>query len=143
MEVVARIDEQKKDFLEGFDQDIMDISGYFERHIKIAREELSLAEKRLERISEDLGPVPDPFQGDGQNEEELTRALLEVNRFDKKLKFLLQRREEFLANPIKYQICSICGEKIPKERMEEVPHCRHCVKCKNNTHNGNGAGGYR
>ncbi len=30
-----------------------------------------------------------------------------------------------------YGVCIDCGELIPKERLEEVPHTQHCAKCKN------------
>ncbi len=29
-----------------------------------------------------------------------------------------------------YGICIDCGQPIPRERLEEVPHTRHCVPCK-------------
>ncbi|MFQ5770082.1 MAG: TraR/DksA family transcriptional regulator [bacterium] len=29
-----------------------------------------------------------------------------------------------------YGLCIVCGEQIPKERLEVVPHTRHCVPCK-------------
>ncbi|MBU4370140.1 TraR/DksA C4-type zinc finger protein [Patescibacteria group bacterium] len=64
-------------------------------------------------------------------------ARMEIVRFNKKLTCLVNRKKDFLADPVEYQKCEECGKKIPKERLEEVPHCRHCVKCKNNIHNGN------
>ncbi len=30
-----------------------------------------------------------------------------------------------------YGVCIDCGELIPKERLEEVPHTQHCARCKN------------
>jgi RNA polymerase-binding protein DksA len=30
-----------------------------------------------------------------------------------------------------YGICVMCGEEIPKERLEIVPHTQHCTSCKN------------
>lgn len=29
-----------------------------------------------------------------------------------------------------YGICLKCGKEIPHERLQEVPHTRHCVPCK-------------
>jgi RNA polymerase-binding protein DksA len=29
-----------------------------------------------------------------------------------------------------YGVCLVCGKEIPKERLQEVPHTRHCVPCK-------------
>ncbi len=33
-----------------------------------------------------------------------------------------------------YGVCIECGEFIPKERLEEVPHTQHCAQCKNKPH---------
>jgi RNA polymerase-binding transcription factor DksA len=30
-----------------------------------------------------------------------------------------------------YGVCIECGNLIPKERLEEVPHTQHCAACKN------------
>jgi len=30
----------------------------------------------------------------------------------------------------KYGVCASCGEEIPRDRLEEVPHTRYCVQCK-------------
>ncbi len=30
-----------------------------------------------------------------------------------------------------YGICVMCGEEIPRERLEVVPHTQHCASCKN------------
>ena len=30
-----------------------------------------------------------------------------------------------------YGICVICRKKIPRERLEVVPHTQHCASCKN------------
>jgi len=129
---------QQMNFLQGFGEDVMDIAKYFDIHIGQAREELSFAKRKLLSVSEEASPVSDPFQGDGGNEEELLKATIDVARFTKKLKILISRKKEFLADPLQYRACQTCGRRIPLERMKEVPHCRHCVRCKNNTHNGNG-----
>jgi len=123
-------------FLQGLDnKDVLDVAGYFDFHISKAREELALAERRLISVSEESPHISDPFHGGG-NEEELDRVRLNVVRFNKKLTCLLNRKKDFLVDPLGYQNCSSCGAKIPKERMEEVPQCRHCVACKNHSHNG-------
>ncbi len=34
-----------------------------------------------------------------------------------------------------YGICIFCGNEIPEDRLEEVPHTRHCVPCKSQQDN--------
>jgi RNA polymerase-binding transcription factor DksA len=119
-------------FLQSFGRsEIMDLADYFEEKISEARSEFDLARERFLQARHD--PVADPFHGEGgRDQEEEERELFLLNRFDKKLEVLIRRRKLFMANPEKYFFCEGCGRKIPLERFREVPHCRHCVTCKEN-----------
>ena len=65
----------------------------------------------------------------GTDSQEREKAFLWLSRENKFLRYLnaaLNRIEK--GN---YGVCIGCHELIPKERLEEVPHTQHCVKCKN------------
>ena len=50
---------------------------------------------------------------------------------DREKKFIqyLNRALEMVENGT-FGICTVCGELINKERLEEVPHTSNCFKCK-------------
>lgn len=52
------------------------------------------------------------------------------NRDEKYIKHLIAALERIDNN--EYGLCIRCGKEIPRERLEEVPHTRYCVFCKNN-----------
>ncbi len=65
----------------------------------------------------------------GTDSQEREKAFLWLSRENKFLGYLntaLRRIEKG-----EYGVCIGCHELIPKERLEEVPHTQHCVKCKN------------
>ncbi len=119
-------------FLQSFGRpEILDLATYFTEKIKEAREEFESAKERIFQAGHEI--IADPFRGEGgRDQEEEERELFLLNRFDKKLEVLIRRRKDFMKNPEKYFFCKGCGKKIPLERFKEVPHCRHCVACKEN-----------
>ena len=64
----------------------------------------------------------------GTDSQEREKAFLWLSRENKFLQHLnaaldrIERKE--------YGYCIECEKLIPKERLEEVPHTRHCVECK-------------
>lgn len=112
---------------------------YFKRIILKKREEVINNIRKLEEIT-----ISDPSREEGTyfdstyayhmadvgtDAQEREKAFLWLSRENKFLKHLdaaLQRIETG-----EYGYCIECGERIPKERLEEVPHTQHCVKCKN------------
>ncbi len=65
----------------------------------------------------------------GTDSQEREKAFLWLARENKFLTFLNTALERLQRG--EYGICIECGELIPKERLEEVPHTQHCVNCKN------------
>lgn len=63
---------------------------------------------------------------DSQEREKAFMWLSRANNFLTHLNSALER-----INSGEYGVCIECGELIRKERLEEVPHTQHCVKCKN------------
>lgn len=78
---------------------------------------------------------PDPNLGEGgylANALELTSFhLVRSNGY---LQNLQRAKEIFLDNPEGYGVCRDCGQPIPTDRLEEVPHTGHCVPCKDKDH---------
>ena len=111
---------------------------YFQNLI-LKKREASLKEiKRLEAIAMN----DDIIQGNatldstyayhmadvGTDSQEREKAFLWLSRENKLLSYMSNALER-LKNK-EYGICIDCGKLIPKERLEEVPHTQHCVKCK-------------
>ena len=65
----------------------------------------------------------------GTDSQEREKAFLWLSRENKYLGHLNSALDRITRG--EYGICIECGELIPKERLEEVPHTQHCVKCKN------------
>jgi len=65
----------------------------------------------------------------GTDAQEREKAFMQYARENKFLTFL-DKALERLENDVNYGYCIECGERIPDERLEEVPHTTHCVKCK-------------
>jgi DnaK suppressor protein len=111
---------------------------YFKNLILKKREESLKEIKRLEAIAMN----DDSMQGNatldstyayhmadvGTDSQEREKAFLWLSRENKLLSHMNTALDR-LKNG-EYGICIECGELIPKERLEEVPHTQHCVKCK-------------
>jgi DnaK suppressor protein len=109
---------------------------YFKYLIQMKREEVMQSVDQMEFNAKDN--FKDRRQEDNryathiadQGSDTMTKELNSYfnTRVKKYLKYLneaLQRLENGT-----YGICVDCGEKIPRERLEEVPHTRYCVPCK-------------
>lgn len=65
----------------------------------------------------------------GTDSQEREKAFLWLARENKFLGHLNSAIDRI--NRKEYGFCIECGERIPRERLEEVPHTQHCTKCKN------------
>ena len=65
----------------------------------------------------------------GTDSMEREKDFLWLSRAKKYLGFLNSALDRIAMGV--YGVCIECGELIPKERLEEVPHTQHCAKCKN------------
>lgn len=65
----------------------------------------------------------------GTDAQEREKAFMQYARENKFLTFL-DKALERIENDPNYGYCVECGERIPDERLEVVPHTTHCVKCK-------------
>ncbi len=112
---------------------------YFRKLILKKREETLKQIKRLEAATvsdssrQDNSAVDSPYSfhmadvgTDAQEREKSYFLLSRENKFLTHLNAALERIQTG-----EYGVCIECGELIPKERLEEVPHTQHCVKCKN------------
>lgn len=112
---------------------------YFKQIILKKREETIKHIKQLESIT-----VNDPSRQDnstvdsayayhmadvGTDAQEREKAFFMLSRENKFLTHLNAALERIHTG--EYGVCIECGELIPKERLEEVPHTQHCVQCKN------------
>jgi DnaK suppressor protein len=64
----------------------------------------------------------------GTDAQEREKAFFYASREHKYLKYLDEAIERI--NNGTYGICMVCGEDIPKERLEAVLITQHCVPCK-------------
>jgi len=64
----------------------------------------------------------------GTDAQEREKAFFYASRDHKYLHYLNDALERIENGT--YGICSVCGEEIPKERLEAVPITQHCVPCK-------------
>jgi DnaK suppressor protein len=64
----------------------------------------------------------------GTDSQEREKAFLWLSRENKYLSYLNSALERVKNG--EFGICIECGQQIPKERLEEVPHTQHCVACK-------------
>ncbi len=65
----------------------------------------------------------------GTDAQEREKAFMQYARENKFLTFL-DKALDRIENDPDYGYCKECGDRIPDERLEEVPHTTHCVKCK-------------
>lgn len=112
---------------------------YFKNLILRRREESIKEIKRLESITVSNDNVENSATLDstyayhmadvGTDSQEREKAFLWLARENKFLSYLNNALDRIRNN--EYGVCIECGELIPRERLEEVPHTQHCVKCKN------------
>ncbi len=112
---------------------------YFKELVLRTREKSVREMKRLEAIaikdddSEESSALDSTYayhMADvGTDSQEREKAFLWLAREKKFLGYLNSALDRIKRG--EYGICVECGEFIPKERLEEVPHTQHCVKCKN------------
>ena len=112
---------------------------YFKELVLRTREKSVHEMKRLEAIaikdddSEEVSALDSTYayhMADvGTDSQEREKAFLWLAREKKFLGYLNSALDRIKRG--EYGICVECGEFIPKERLEEVPHTQHCVKCKN------------
>jgi RNA polymerase-binding protein DksA len=113
--------------------------AYFRQFVLKKREEVIKNVKRLEQIAVNGKDEDDSTALDstyayhmadvGTDAQEREKAFLWLSRENKFLTHLNAALDR-IANG-EYGVCIECGEIIPKERLEEVPHTQHCAKCKN------------
>jgi len=111
----------------------------FKQNILKKREEAIREIKRLESITIQDENRQDSMTLDsayayhmadvGTDSQEREKAFLWLSRENKYLSHLNAALDRIKSG--EYGICIECGCLIPKERLEEVPHTQHCVKCKN------------
>jgi len=65
----------------------------------------------------------------GTDAQEREKAFMHYTREFKYLNYLNDALNRVDNDP-EYGFCVECGNRIPNERLEEVPHTRHCVNCK-------------
>ncbi|MDD4996277.1 MAG: hypothetical protein PHW15_02290 [Patescibacteria group bacterium] len=83
---------------------------------------------------------PDPKMADGGNSYEVEKNCCLAIRCNKVWRKSMEMKQKLISFPGQAVFCGECGCLIDRERVEEVPHTAHCVKCKN-SHNGNGHNG--
>lgn len=113
--------------------------AYFRSLILKKREETIKEIKRLEPITVNDDTRQDNTTLDstysyhmadvGTDSQEREKAFMWLSRANNFLTHLNSALERI--NSGEYGVCIECGELIRKERLEEVPHTQHCVKCKN------------
>lgn len=111
---------------------------YFKNLILKKREEILKEIKRLEAIAMNDDSIQSNSTLDstyayhmadvGTDSQEREKAFLWLSRENKLLSHMNNALERIKNN--EYGVCIECGELIPKERLEEVPHTQHCVACK-------------
>ena len=62
------------------------------------------------------------------DQEELEKSYYWMDRENKFIQYLNRSLEMIIEGT--FGVCTICGELISKERLEEVPHTSKCFKCK-------------
>jgi len=112
---------------------------YFKNLILKKREESLKEIKRLESIAMNDDALQSNSTLDstyayhmadvGTDSQEREKAFLWLSRENKLLSHMNNALERIKIN--EFGVCIECGELIPKERLEEVPHTQHCVRCKN------------
>lgn len=65
----------------------------------------------------------------GTDSQEREKSFLWYTRENNFIRYLDKALERIRDGT--YGFCVVCGDPIMEERLEEVPHTQHCVKCKN------------
>jgi len=112
---------------------------YFQNLILKQREESLKEINRLESIARNDDDLQNNTMLDstyayhmadvGTDSQEREKAFLWLSRENKYLSYMNTALDRIKNG--EYGMCIECGKLIPKERLEEVPHTQHCVKCKN------------
>ena len=67
--------------------------------------------------------------GKGNRNARPEEILYFINRTEEYIDQMLAALERIAKN--KYGMCVSCGKEILRERLDEIPHTRHCISCKN------------
>ena len=125
--------EQLKLMLFGTER-IVGIAKAFDSEIERAFKIEKTTRKNAHNISaKSMGgnPFIDSDEGDaGTLCQEMEMSYQRFERSNGFLKKLCTARKMFLISPEQYGHCVICGNIIPTERLEIVPHASKCIKCK-------------
>ncbi len=86
---------------------------------------------RIHQVTNDVRHADEPLSSDFSEQaverqhEEVLDALGEAGRRE------LSQINRSLArmDAGEYGICAACGEPIPEQRLEVMPHCEYCVAC--------------
>ena len=85
----------------------------------------AMADAALSSDPEAAAPIHMADVGSDNFEQENTLMLLENDEETlEKIEAALQRIEKG-----KYGLCTECGGRVPKMRLNAIPHTPHCVKC--------------
>jgi RNA polymerase-binding protein DksA len=111
---------------------------YFKDIILKKREESLKAIKKLEAIAMNDDEIQSNTSLDstyayhmadvGTDSQEREKTFLWLSRENKYLAHMNAALDRIKSG--EYGICIECEQLIPKERLEEVPHTQHCVRCK-------------
>lgn len=90
----------------------------------------AMKKNRLDEGSDISAPTQMAEAGSDNFEQEFTLSLMESGAAT------LRQINEALAriDDKTYGICSECGEKIPKKRLEAIPYATKCVQCVQNSY---------
>jgi len=88
-------------------------------------------EREFEKTIRELSALMVRKIVNNNDEKESSDISLLEDRLAKYLEKLEKRYLLFLRSPENYLKCEACGEKIPIERLINVPVTRQCCKCKN------------
>ena len=94
-------------------------------------EELEEARKRADeaRDNNSVNAIYSSHMADAStDQEEMEKSYYWMDRENKFLQYL--NRSLDMIKKGTFGICTVCGELISKERLEEVPHTSKCFNCK-------------
>ena len=105
-------------------------------------------QKRIDELNGNMDGIRDDLNIDSKGNASLAQdsvysvhmADAGTDSYEREKGFLLMNRETDYINFLnlalqridsgEFGICSVCGKKIPEERMMEVPNATKCVSCK-------------
>ena len=97
-------------------------------------EELNESRKRADeaRNNNSVNAIYSSHMADAStDQEEMEKSYYWMDRENKFLQYLNRSLEMIKKGT--FGICTTCGERISKERLEEVPHTSSCFNCKSQT----------